>query len=55
MVDEKPFDCVEFQRQARARISRELAGKTPEERIRWIREQAARYGAPQKDDARTGE
>jgi hypothetical protein len=46
MADEKPFDCVQFQRQARARISRELAKKTPEERVRWIREQAARYATP---------
>lgn len=55
MADEKPFDCVRFQRQVRARISRELAGRTSEERVRWIREQAARYAPPTKDDARTSE
>jgi hypothetical protein len=55
MADEKPFDCVRFQRQARARINRELAGKTPEEQVRWIREQAARYAPPPKDDSHTSQ
>lgn len=55
MAEDKPFDCVKFQRQARARINRELAGKTPEEQVRWIREQAARYAPPAKDDGHAGE
>ena len=55
MADEKPFDCVRFQRQVRARINRELAGKTPEEQVRWIREQAARYAPPANDEARVSE
>ncbi len=56
MPDEKPFDCVRFMREARARVSRELAGKTPEERVRWINEEGAKFWkehpAPAPDEAR---
>ena len=54
MPDEKPFDCVRFMREARARVSRELAGKTPEERIRWINEEGAKknHPAPVPDETR---
>lgn len=40
MADEKPFDCVRIMREIRAEIGRELAGKTPAERVRWIEEEA---------------
>ena len=46
MKDEKPFDTVRFQREARARISRELDGKTVEEEMRWLDEQRAKLGLP---------
>jgi hypothetical protein len=35
----KPFDCVEFMRQARDRLSSEMEGMTYEEMRRWIRSQ----------------
>ena len=46
MKDEKPFDSVRFQREARARISRELEGKTAEEEMRWLDEQRAQLRLP---------
>ena len=56
MADEKSFDCVRFMREARARVSRELSGKTPEERARWINEEGAKFWnqnpAPAPADAR---
>jgi hypothetical protein len=56
MPDEKPFDWVRFTREARARVSRELSGKTPEERVRWINEEGAKLWnelpAPAPDEAR---
>jgi hypothetical protein len=42
MADEEPFDCVRMMREIRAEVGRELAGKTPEERVRWIEEEAAK-------------
>lgn len=51
MKDEKPFDCVKFQREARARIDRELAGMTREEEVRWFEEQRTRLGIPGKSQA----
>jgi len=46
MKDEKPFDSVRFQREARARISRELEGKTAEEEMRWLDEHRAQLRLP---------
>ena len=34
---EKEFDCVQFMRDARARIDAETAGMTDEERLEWYR------------------
>ena len=33
---EKGFDCVKTTREIRDRLSVELAGMTPEERVRWL-------------------
>ena len=43
MADEKPFDCVWFMRRRRTQISRQLARLTPDERVRWIRDEAEQY------------
>ena len=56
MADEKPFDCVRMVREIRAEIARELAGKTLEERVRWMEEEAAKRNwlsaPPPADDTR---
>lgn len=43
MADEKPFDALRLKAELGARVTRALEGLTPEERIRWIREEAAKY------------
>ncbi|MDE2999950.1 MAG: hypothetical protein OXU79_12810 [Gemmatimonadota bacterium] len=40
----KKFDCVEFMRQARARITAETANMTAEERVEWFN--SRRYSDP---------
>ena len=40
----KKFDCVEFMRQARARITAETAGMTAEEQVEWFN--SKRYSDP---------
>ena len=40
----KKFDCVEFMRQARARITAETADMTADERIEWFN--SKRYSDP---------
>ncbi len=40
----KKFDCVEFMRQARARITAETADMTADERIEWFN--SRRYSDP---------
>ena len=40
----KKFDCVEFMRQARARITAETAGMTAEETVAWFN--SKRYSDP---------
>ena len=40
----KKFDCVEFMRQARARITDETADMTAEERVEWFN--SRRYSDP---------
>jgi hypothetical protein len=56
MSTEKSFDCVRFMREARARVSRELSGMAPEERVRWINEEGAKFWkentSPAADEAR---
>ncbi len=48
MTDEtqkkKKFDCVEFMRKARARITAETAGMTAEETVEWFN--SKRYSDP---------
>lgn len=43
MTDEKPFDALRLKAELGERVSRALVPLTPEERIRWIREEAAKY------------
>lgn len=43
MADEKPIDALRLKAELGERVSRALAGLTSEERIRWIREEAAKY------------
>lgn len=54
--EERPFDCVRFMRQARDRISREIAGRTAEEELRWYAEQRAKLvraaPLPSRDEPR---
>jgi hypothetical protein len=56
MSNEKQFDCVRFMRQARDRISREIAGMTPDEELRWFAEQRAKLDReaplPSRDEPR---
>ena len=40
----KKFDCVEFMRQARARITAEIADMTAEETVEWFN--SRRYSDP---------
>ena len=40
----KKFDCVEFMRKARARITAETAGMTAEETVEWFN--SKRYSDP---------
>ena len=40
----KKFDCVEFMRQARARVTAEIADMTADERIEWFN--SRRYSDP---------
>ena len=43
MDDYEPIDALRLKDELQERVNRALAGLTPEERIRWIREEAARY------------
>lgn len=43
MADDKPIDALRLKAELGRRVSRALAGLTAEERIRWIREEAAKY------------
>lgn len=56
MADDKPFDALRFKAELGARVTRALEGLTPEEQIRWIREEAAKYRSenprPPADGAR---
>jgi hypothetical protein len=42
VADENPVNYMRLMREIRAQIGRELAGKTPEERVRWMEEEAAK-------------
>ncbi|HEX8453698.1 MAG TPA: hypothetical protein VF647_16470 [Longimicrobium sp.] len=54
--DYEPIDALRLKEELQARVSRELAGKTPEERVRWINEEGAKFWkehpAPVSDEAR---
>jgi hypothetical protein len=56
MDDYEPIDALRLKEELQARVSRELAGKTPEERVRWINEEGAKFWkehpAPAPDEAR---
>ncbi len=43
MTDEKPIDALHLKAELGGRVSRALAGLPAEERIRWIREEAAKF------------
>ena len=43
MDDYEPIDALRLKEELQERVNRALAGLTPEERIRWIREEAAKY------------
>lgn len=56
MDDEKRFDALRMKDELGERVSRALVPLIPEERIRWIREEAAKYRrenpVPPRDSAR---
>ena len=58
MADEKPFDALRMKAELGARVTRALEGLTPDEKIRWIREEAEKYrtenNLPPRDEARSG-
>ncbi|HEX8671866.1 MAG TPA: hypothetical protein VF710_08265 [Longimicrobium sp.] len=43
MDDYEPIDALRLKEELQERVNRALAGLTAEERIRWIREEAAKY------------
>lgn len=43
MADEKPIDALRLKAELGERVSRALDGLTTEERLRWIREEAAKF------------
>ena len=43
MDEYEPIDALRLKEELQERVNRALAGLTPEERIRWIREEAAKY------------
>lgn len=43
MDDYEPIDALRLKEELQERVNRELAGLTPEEQLRWIREEAAKY------------
>ncbi len=43
MDDYEPIDALRLKEELQERVNRALAGLTPEERIRWIREEAAKF------------
>jgi hypothetical protein len=43
MADEKAIDALRLKAELGDRVSRALVGLTPEEQLRWIREEAAEY------------
>jgi hypothetical protein len=43
MTGEKPIDALRLKAELGDRVSRALIGRTPEEQLRWIREEAAEY------------
>lgn len=43
MADDKPFDALRLKAELGERVSRALVPLTPEERIRWIREESEKY------------
>lgn len=54
--DYEPIDALRLKDEVQERVRRELAGKTPEERVRWINEEGAKFWkehpAPAPDEAR---
>lgn len=57
MANEKPIDALRLKAELGDRVSRALFGLTPEEQLRWIREEAAEYRrlnlTPPADETRT--
>jgi len=43
MDDYEPINALRLKEELQERVNRALAGLTAEERIRWIREEAAKY------------
>jgi hypothetical protein len=43
MDDYEPIDALRLKEELQERVNRALSGLTPEEQLRWIREEAARY------------
>ncbi|HEX8210489.1 MAG TPA: hypothetical protein VF584_09970 [Longimicrobium sp.] len=43
MDNYEPIDALRLKDELQERVNRALAGLTSEERIRWIREEAAKY------------
>lgn len=43
MTDEQPIDALRLKAELGDRVTRALAGLTPDEQLRWIREEAAEY------------
>jgi hypothetical protein len=56
MADEKPIDALRLKAELGERVTRALDGLTTEEKLRWIREESAKFWskkpAPPVDDAR---
>ena len=50
MDDYEPIDALRLKDGLQERVNRALARLTPEDRIRWIREEASKY--PSEDPAR---
>jgi len=54
--DYEPIDALRLKYELQERVSRELAGLTPEEQLRWINEEGAKFWkehpAPAPDEAR---
>ncbi len=43
MADEEPIDALRLKAELGERVSRALYGLTTEEKLRWIREEAAKF------------